>query len=167
MTLGYVNCRLQDCLLNRIVGQISLLHMSALTSCEREHWTNQSAWLAWQVLQPAIELAEGGFPVSPLTAHNWDLDLFQIKNYETEASKAFYTAEGKAPKAGQLHRNPDLAATFRCLAESGASKGMSDLISWLAFFGHIRRYTFDFLNLFRLQEMKCLELGIWDESALM
>lgn len=33
------------------------------------------------------------------------------------------TADGKAPAAGQLHHNPDLAATFRQLAEHGAAKG--------------------------------------------
>jgi gamma-glutamyltranspeptidase len=33
------------------------------------------------------------------------------------------TADGKPPAAGQLQRNPDLAATFRRLAEHGAAKG--------------------------------------------
>lgn len=37
--------------------------------------------------------------------------------------KALMTADGKPPAAGQLQRNPDLAATFRRLAEHGAAKG--------------------------------------------
>jgi gamma-glutamyltranspeptidase/glutathione hydrolase len=36
---------------------------------------------------------------------------------------SFTTAEGKAPAAGQLMRNADLAATFRRLAEHGAARG--------------------------------------------
>ena len=34
------------------------------------------------------------------------------------------TPEGKAPACGQLHRNRDLATTFRTLAEKGAAKGV-------------------------------------------
>ena len=80
------------------------------------------------MLQPAIELAEDGFPVSPVTAHNWDACLFQIQNQESQGSKAFYTAEGKAPRAGQLQKNIDLGQTFRSLAENGALKGDSSLL---------------------------------------
>lgn len=76
-----------------------------------------------QVLQPAIELADTGFPVSPATARNWDACLFQIQNHESAGSKAFYTAEGKAPRAGQIQRNADLAKTFKSLADYGASEG--------------------------------------------
>ena len=75
------------------------------------------------MLQPAIELADRGFPVSPATARNWEACLFQIQQHESKGSKAFYTADGKAPRAGQLQRNADLATTFKALAEKGASEG--------------------------------------------
>ena len=75
------------------------------------------------MLQPAIELAERGFPVSPVTARLWQRSLFQVKEHGEEGAKAFTTAEGHAPQAGQLHRNRDLAATFRSIAEHGASAG--------------------------------------------
>lgn len=78
-----------------------------------------------QVLEPAIELAERGFPVSPVTASGWEAGLFQIKDQESEGSKAFYTADGKAPKVGQLQKNVDLATTFKSIAEHGALKGTS------------------------------------------
>ena len=39
--------------------------------------------------------------------------------------KAFLGPDGQGPKAGQLHRNPDLAATFRKLGQEGAQKGVS------------------------------------------
>jgi gamma-glutamyltranspeptidase/glutathione hydrolase len=76
------------------------------------------------VLQPAIELSEEGFPVSPVTAHYWDLCLFQITRQGGPGAKAFYTADGRAPKAGQIQKNPDLAQTFRSLAADGAQEGL-------------------------------------------
>jgi gamma-glutamyltranspeptidase/glutathione hydrolase len=75
------------------------------------------------VLQPAIELAEGGFPVAPITAHHWQQLLWQITNQGGPGVASFTTAEGKAPVAGQIMKNEDLAATFRRLAEHGAAKG--------------------------------------------
>lgn len=38
-------------------------------------------------------------------------------------AKAFLGPDGKPPRAGQLQRNPDLAATFRGVAERGALEG--------------------------------------------
>jgi len=76
-----------------------------------------------QVLQPAIELAEQGFPISPVTAHYWDLCLFQIERQGGPGAKAFYAADSGAPKAGQVQRNPDLAQTFKSLAANGALEG--------------------------------------------
>ena len=81
--------------------------------------------MAVQVLQPAIELAEDGFPLSPVTAHYWGLGLIQIQRQGGPGVKSFCTKDGKAPKAGQLHRNADLAATFRSVAENGALEGGS------------------------------------------
>ena len=79
--------------------------------------------MAVQVLQPAIELAEDGFPLSPVTAHYWGLGLSQIQRQGGPGVKSFCTKDGKAPKAGQIHRNADLAATFRSVAENGALEG--------------------------------------------
>lgn len=77
----------------------------------------------FQVLQPAIELAEGGFPLSPVTAYFWEQGLHQIEYQGGPGVKSFTTAEGKAPKAGELHRNPELGTTFRAVAEKGAYEG--------------------------------------------
>lgn len=76
-----------------------------------------------QVLQPAIELAEQGFPVSPITAYHWAAGLGQLFYAGGESIKALLTADGKAPVAGQIQKNPDLAATFRRLSSEGAAKG--------------------------------------------
>lgn len=40
-----------------------------------------------QVLQPAIELAEGGFAVGPLTAHQWKGCVGQLKGPGAAALK--------------------------------------------------------------------------------
>jgi len=69
------------------------------------------------VLAPAIRLAEEGFPVAPLTAYFWQHGAeAQLK---TALNGHELTVNGRAPKAGEVFRNPNLARTFREVAESG------------------------------------------------
>lgn len=75
---------------------------------------------ALQVLQPAIELAEDGFPVSPITARLWAGHREQLLQ---GGGHAFLNKDKTTPKYGQLFRNPDLAETFKTLAEQGAQAG--------------------------------------------
>ncbi len=69
------------------------------------------------VLNPAIRLAEEGFPVAPITAYHWasgaDNQLSQALNGDE------LTIDGRAPRAGELFRNPGLAATLTAVAEGG------------------------------------------------
>lgn len=76
------------------------------------------------MLEPAIQLAEEGFPVGPITARLWEGGLGQLKQAGGPGAKAFMTADGGAPKYGQIQRNPDLAQTFRTIAEKGALEGV-------------------------------------------
>jgi gamma-glutamyltranspeptidase/glutathione hydrolase len=75
--------------------------------------------LAWKKLfEPAIEVAEKGFPMSPrlhkLVAEDRGLGL------EPAARAYFFDASG-APKAvGTIIRNPEFAATLRAIAQRGA-----------------------------------------------
>ena len=70
-----------------------------------------------QVLSPAVRLAEGGFPVAPLTAYFWSRGAErQLKNAPGGSE---LTINGRAPRAGEIFRNPSLARTFRAIAESG------------------------------------------------
>ena len=75
------------------------------------------------VLQPAIDYAEGGFPISQRIAHDWHLPFaLPLENCcserDPDSVKTFYI-DGKPPVAGQIFRNPGLARTFRLLAEGG------------------------------------------------
>ncbi len=69
------------------------------------------------VLAPAIALAEGGFPVPEITALEWQGSEGFLQQ-DAEAARV-YLPGGTAPEAGQLFRNPDLAASYRALAAHG------------------------------------------------
>ena len=71
-----------------------------------------------QALEPAIQLAESGFPVTPIIARQWSEVAERLAR--DEGAKATYLVDGvRAPKAGEWFRNPDLAKTFRRIADSG------------------------------------------------
>jgi len=70
-----------------------------------------------QVLAPAIALAEGGFPVAPVTAYFWK------RGAERQLAHALngheLTIDGRAPRSGEVFKNPGLARTLRAVAEDG------------------------------------------------
>ncbi|KAG8747436.1 hypothetical protein FRC10_001107 [Ceratobasidium sp. 414] len=69
------------------------------------------------VMAPAIRLAEEGVPVSEIHAALWKLSESLIK----QASPSFESMllNGRAPRAGEVMRFPDLARTFRTLVTEG------------------------------------------------
>ncbi len=77
-----------------------------------------------QVLQPAIEIAEEGFPLSEGLARS----IAGRKLQKYPSSVKLYWPGGKAPHAGALLRNPDAARTLRKLVDAekaAAAKGRS------------------------------------------
>ena len=70
-----------------------------------------------QALEPAIRLAEEGFPVSPIIAGQWAAVADRLAR--DEGARATYLIDGRAPRAGEWFRNPDLAASFKLLARDG------------------------------------------------
>ncbi len=76
-----------------------------------------------EVLQPAIDYAENGFPVSQRIANDWHLpNALPLRGCCTSIdpdSVATWYIDGKQPVAGQIFRNPDLAKTFRLLQQHG------------------------------------------------
>jgi len=74
-----------------------------------------------EALAPAIRLAEQGFPVSPIIAAQWGGAEEVERLARDDGARATFLVEGsRAPKAGEWYRNPDLAASFRMIAEGGA-----------------------------------------------
>lgn len=78
-----------------------------------------------QVLAPAIRYAREGHPVAPVIAMYLDRGL---KNYEVQLkrtpfdfanARATYFANGRAPRPGEMFRNPDLAKTLEAIATGG------------------------------------------------
>lgn len=78
-----------------------------------------------QVLNPAINMAEQGFPIAPITAFHWATGYLQ----GDEAHRVFrtrpdgYPVNKAYPSTGDVIRNADLGRTLRSLADHGAKAG--------------------------------------------
>ncbi|MCS7161602.1 MAG: gamma-glutamyltransferase [Gemmatales bacterium] len=70
-----------------------------------------------ELLEPSIRYAEDGFPVPEVIAGYWR-GAEKLLAKTPEASKTFMQ-DGRAPRAGELFRNPYLARTYRELAANG------------------------------------------------
>jgi gamma-glutamyltranspeptidase/glutathione hydrolase len=68
-------------------------------------------------LEPAIKLAEDGFPLTPVIAHDWSLDGGVLA--KDEGARATYLPGGAYPKTGDWISNPDLARSFRQIQREG------------------------------------------------
>ena len=71
-----------------------------------------------QVLEPAIELAENGFPVSPVIAAYWAKTEQSFLPWK-DSQNTFLLDGKKAPKVGDLFRNPRLAESYKKIALLG------------------------------------------------
>ncbi|KAF2203630.1 acylase ACY 1 [Delitschia confertaspora ATCC 74209] len=76
------------------------------------------------ILTPAIKLAEEGFPVSELSATFWAASEESIRKASPNGSemlKKDSNAQGgsRAPKAGEIMKNPTIAQTYRRLGREG------------------------------------------------
>jgi gamma-glutamyltranspeptidase/glutathione hydrolase len=70
-----------------------------------------------EVLEPAIHYALEGFPVSEIIAKQWQAAVPLLSRYPSSART--YLIDGRAPKAGEVHRQPNLARTLTFLAAEG------------------------------------------------
>jgi gamma-glutamyltranspeptidase/glutathione hydrolase len=70
-----------------------------------------------QLLKPAIDYAEQGFPVSDVIAHGWRGSVKQLSEWPNSAIT--YLIDGRAPEAGEIFNNPNLGRTYRLIAERG------------------------------------------------
>ncbi|MCU0722158.1 MAG: gamma-glutamyltransferase family protein [Planctomycetes bacterium] len=69
-----------------------------------------------RLFQPAIRYAREGYPVSPKTAQRWAAAEKAYKGFSDFA--AAFLPGGRAPRAGEAFRCPDLARTLEILAET-------------------------------------------------
>ena len=69
-----------------------------------------------ELLAPAIYYAEQGFPVTEVIAHEWAADS---RSMTQPNAKATYLIDGRAPREGEVFKNPDLAKSLRRIAEKG------------------------------------------------
>lgn len=92
-----------------VPGVVAMLEMA-----HREHGK-----LAWaDLFEPAIELAEKGFAISPRLAGL--LKAETLLRATPAARGYFYTETGGDKPVGTVIRNPALAATFKAIAKGGA-----------------------------------------------
>lgn len=71
-----------------------------------------------QVMQPAIELAESGFAVTPVIAKIFAEERAKLSRH-SGAAKNFLKPDGSPYAAGEIFKQPRLAQTLRTLARSG------------------------------------------------
>ncbi len=76
------------------------------------------------LFEAAIEYAEHGYPVSPISRWNWRLSVeethSQLAGKEFSAFLPLLAPEGRAPRVGELWRSPEMARSLRVIAETGA-----------------------------------------------
>ncbi len=70
-----------------------------------------------EVLAPAVRYARTGFPVSELIAHEWALDAAVLGEFE--GFRQQFMREGRAPRKGEVFKNPNLARTLETLGAEG------------------------------------------------
>lgn len=70
-----------------------------------------------ELLQPAIGYAEDGYVVLARVAHDWAGCADKLRACPTSAH--IFLPDGRAPRAGDVHRQPKLAETLRVIAREG------------------------------------------------
>ena len=70
-----------------------------------------------ELLQPAIDYADEGFPVTAFIADLWQENVGSRDKFP--GVKEIYMPGGTAPNTGDVFKNPNLAKTYRMIAEGG------------------------------------------------
>jgi gamma-glutamyltranspeptidase/glutathione hydrolase len=71
-----------------------------------------------ELLAPAIHYAENGFPLSERIAASWS-NAVKMHGEHPNSRKTYLVDGTRAPRAGEIFRNPDLAGSLRLIAASG------------------------------------------------
>ena len=70
-----------------------------------------------RAIEPAIGYARDGFPVSDIVSEQWKAEAKTLA--QDPAAAATFLPEGRAPSAGEVFKNPRLAATLDAIARGG------------------------------------------------
>jgi gamma-glutamyltranspeptidase / glutathione hydrolase len=70
-----------------------------------------------ELLKPAIDYADNGFPVSEIIAHGWRGSVKQLSEWPDSVKT--YLIDGRAPETGEIFKNPNLARSYRLIAAEG------------------------------------------------
>ncbi len=68
------------------------------------------------LFEPAVDYAERGFPVSPIVSGRWAAAEPLLKDQPGFAEA--FLPRGRAPKAGEIFRSPEMARSLRLIAET-------------------------------------------------
>ncbi|CAG8609996.1 9632_t:CDS:10 [Funneliformis caledonium] len=80
-------------------------------------WFGSGKLSLGEILRPAIELAENGYPVSEISAWQWKSEEEILRTSSPNGGDMLI--DGRAPKVGEIMHMPNLARTFRELSEKG------------------------------------------------
>lgn len=69
------------------------------------------------LLQPAINYAKLGFPLTEVIADGWKTNVTKLKKWPHFFE--LFTIDGRSPRKGEIFRNPQLAATYEKIAVQG------------------------------------------------
>ena len=110
----------------------------------RDHGTLSLA----EVLAPAIDAAEHGFPVAPRVSHDWAGLTDKIALHP--GARQHLLIEGRSPRVGEIMRFSALAATLKAIAQDGrdafyAGEVAEDIVSELRALGGLHTVQ-DFAN---------------------
>ncbi|MFX0125885.1 MAG: gamma-glutamyltransferase [Candidatus Hodarchaeota archaeon] len=99
-------------------GLIPITVPGALSAWEMIH--EAYGKLPWEdILQPAIKYAHDGFPVSPIIAQVWNEFVPKLLNHEG-AKETYLINDQRAPLAGEIFKQKNLASTLRTISKQGA-----------------------------------------------
>ncbi len=107
---GYQSMPLRGMLAPSVPGAVD-----AMVTALRQ-WGSNRFSLA-ELLRPAIEYAEEGFPIAPRVAHWCAVAAPVIAEYPSTAK--IYLPQGRPPRTGEVLANPDLAASLQTIASEG------------------------------------------------
>jgi gamma-glutamyltranspeptidase/glutathione hydrolase len=95
-----------------------------------------------RLFEAGIAYAENGYPVSPVSQYIWQKGMIGLRESLSDAALGYWTdvfaPSGQVPQVGEVWHSPEMAASLRAIAETGAeSFYRGDLASKIAEFAAV------------------------------